>query len=125
MAIRYTGNLTQLVCDLEDRGFCVECTKRFAGTPGRTVDVYLENGVIVHWDPYSQTIWADGPLTALRRVERYFRQLYHGGAVSRWWARRSWIPSVLRGRSPAKAAAKPIAEGPALHAGSQRAGTSA
>jgi hypothetical protein len=123
MAIRYTGNLDQLVCDLEDCGFRVEFARRLTGAPGRSADVYLENGVIVRWDPYTQTLWADGPLTALRRVEKYFRQLYHGGAVSRWWARRGWLPNFLRLQVPAKPSVKP-ATAP-LHPDPQRAGTSA
>jgi hypothetical protein len=92
MAIRYTGELDALLKDLKWRGFRVTSAKRIPGAPGRSADVYLENGVIVRWDPFSQTVWADGPLISMRRVERYLRQLYEGGAMGRVWARRTFLP---------------------------------
>jgi hypothetical protein len=88
MAIRFDGELNTLIRDLEHRGFRVEATRRIPGAPGRSADIFLKNGAIVRWDPYSARVWADGALPAVRKVEMYLRRLYEGGWWSRAWATR-------------------------------------
>lgn len=87
MAIRFREDLNTLLRDLENRGYRIHSAKRIAGAPGRTADVYLENGVIVRWDAHTQTVWAEGPLLGMQRVETYLRRLYEGGRFSRFFAR--------------------------------------
>lgn len=83
MAIRFREDLNTLLRDLENRGYRVHAAKRIAGSPGRTADVYLENGVIVRWDAHTQTVWAEGPIVGMRRVEAYLRRLYESGRLGR------------------------------------------
>ncbi|PTY05601.1 hypothetical protein DB347_14615 [Opitutaceae bacterium EW11] len=99
MAVRFRKNLATLVRDLGRGGFPVRLVENVSGARGRSADLYLYNDVVVSWDPYSQTIWPEGPHSHCRRVETYLRALYEG----RWFARKcltSWFVMTATIRQP-------------------------
>lgn len=107
MAVKYEGDLSKLVHDLEIRGFRVRKSQTIAGAPGRTADIFLENDVIVRWDAYSVAVWAEGPARQSRRVETYLRRLYEGGiwaplTTFGLWRIRTLVRFVMSKRSKAK-----------------------
>ena len=57
--------------------------EKLQGGRGRNADVHLYNGVTVSWDPYSQTVWAEGPLRHCKFVESYLRGRYETRGLKR------------------------------------------
>lgn len=99
MAVRFRKNLATLVRDLGRGGFPVRLVENVSGARGRSADLYLHNDVVVSWDPYSQTIWPEGPHAHCRRVETYLRALYE----SPWLARKCltcWFVATASLRQP-------------------------
>jgi|GEM_PF-5398386 len=90
MAVKFEGDLKTLIHDLEIRGYRVRKAETIKGAPGRTADVFLQNGAIVQWDAYSRTVWTDGPITESQRTETYLRCLYEGGLLGRLWISSLW-----------------------------------
>jgi hypothetical protein len=104
MAIRFTDDIDILIADIIAGGFAVQAIKTVQASRGRTIDVHLNNNVVVCWDAYSHFVWAEGPGIHMSRVERYLRKIYEGPRILRSLA--TWrIRWGLRLKTKNKAAA--------------------
>jgi len=104
MAIRFSANIDILVADIVAAGFGVQAIQNVHDSRGRTVDVLLNNEVIVCWDSRSSVVWAEGPRNQMNRVEEYLRKIYEGPKFLRSFATRRtrWLLS-LKSRDQAAA----------------------
>lgn len=86
MAVRTTSNnLDAVISDLTNGGYTIQAVEKIRDLRGRSVDVFLDNGVVVKWDEFSQVIWAEGVYNQCRKIEFYFSNLYD----------RPWLPREL------------------------------
>jgi hypothetical protein len=104
MAIRFSADIDILVADIVAAGFAVQAIQPVHDSRGRTVDVLLNNEVIVCWDSRSSVVWTEGPRNQMNRVEEYLRKIYEGPKFLRSFAmwRTRWL---LRFKSKDQAAA--------------------
>jgi hypothetical protein len=86
MAVKFRSDLEALLRDLDQGGYRVESVEAISGACGRSVDIHLTNRVVVSWDYYTESIWAEGPATASLRTEKYLKRIYEGGWLIRLWA---------------------------------------
>jgi hypothetical protein len=93
MAIRFSADIDILVADIVAAGFAVQAIQAVHDSRGRTVDVLLNNEVIVCWDSRSSVVWAEGPRNQMNHVEKYLRKIYEGPKFLRSFAtwRTRWL----------------------------------
>ncbi len=92
MALTYSSDLNALVRDLETRGFQVERADRIDAEPNGAADVHLTNGVTVRLDSPSRSLWATGPILAVRKVEYRLADRGLAGALRRVFQRDQDVP---------------------------------
>jgi hypothetical protein len=104
MAIRFSADIDTLVADILAAGFGVMAIQTVNDARGRTIDVHLNNEVVVCWDSRSSFVWAEGPRNQMNCVEKYLSKIYEGPKFLRSFAmwRTRWL---LRFKSKDHAAA--------------------
>jgi hypothetical protein len=104
MAVRFSSSLEVLIADIIAGGYRVQSIQTIPDSRGRTIDVCLNNNIVVCWDSFSNVVWAEGPRGQIRSVEWYLRKIYEGPKFLRSFA--TWCTrSVLRMKSANHAAA--------------------
>jgi len=93
MAIRFSSDINTLVADIIAAGFGVMAIQIVNDSRGRTIDVHLNNAVVVCWDSRSCFVWAEGPRNEIFNVEEYLRKIYEGPKALRSFAlwRTRWL----------------------------------
>jgi hypothetical protein len=93
MAIRFPADINILVADILAAGFAVQAIQVVHDSRGRTIDIRLNNEVIVCWDSRSSVVWAEGPRNEIFSVENYLRKIYEGPKFLRSFAlwRTRWL----------------------------------
>ena len=86
MAIIFDSTVEALNRLLALGGYHVRAARAIPDSRGRSADVYLENGVIVCWDPITKRIWVDRYSRRGVKVEAYLRRMCDGPRLLRFWA---------------------------------------
>jgi hypothetical protein len=86
MAIIFDKTVDELSLLLASGGYQVRATRLIPDSRGRAADVYLENGVIICWDPVTKRIWVDRYSRRGVKVEDYLRRMCDGPRLLRLWA---------------------------------------
>jgi hypothetical protein len=83
MAIIFDKTVDDLTALLTAGGYQVRATRTIPDARGRSADVYLENGVIICWDPVSKRVWVDRYSRRGVKVEAYLRRMCDGPRLLR------------------------------------------
>jgi hypothetical protein len=86
MAIVFAKPVDDLTSLLAWGGYHVRATRLIPDARGRGADVYLENGVVVCWDPLTKRIWVNRYSDRGHKVESYLRRMCSGSLLLRLWA---------------------------------------
>jgi hypothetical protein len=86
MAIIFDKTVDELTLLLARGGYQVRATRFIPDSRGRAADMYLENGVIICWDPVTKRIWIDRYSRRGVKVEAYLRRMCDGPRFLRVWA---------------------------------------
>lgn len=126
MAVRFLGELDELLADIARGGFGVRAICPIPEARGRNADIFLNNGAIVSWDAAGRVIWVDGAVGPARQMEFFFKNLYErtwlprrlsvaGGRIQSWRQGRTQTVAIwlLRSESaPARFIRRRIEQGP-------------
>jgi len=78
MAIYFEQDLDALISLLAEGGHALRFTRTIPESRGRSLDLHLENGVVVCWDPFTHTLWTGGASRRNRDVEVFLRDMCEG-----------------------------------------------
>jgi len=71
MAITFHRGPQTLASEIKRAGYQIVDVTSDISDPSRSVQIWLENGVVVNWDRDSHSVWANGPERLTEKIEGY------------------------------------------------------